>query len=153
MCKDREYKSPTTPGLHINFANYIVELVCLNMDNKLSPRFWSGSDYWKKKYAREISVGVKRLKQDLASLDFEENIVKAAVVKAIEKTRIKSLLVEKTRNKFVRRFYVEHKHILKQRSLPVKNVDHKIDEKSNSKFVDPPQKTSLRKIREIETNG
>ncbi len=49
------YASPTTPGLHIAFRDFIIELVCLNVNPKIGPRFWSdkniGDQNMEEKYA------------------------------------------------------------------------------------------------------
>jgi len=153
----KEYSSPTTPGLQISFHDLIVEMVCLNMEPKLGPRFWSGRNkqYWGPKYAREISRGITRMVDFFGDIDLDTQLHRVALIKSVELSGVKTLLNEKSLNKLQRRFYVEKKKMgamvaqNKGESKDTKIVDNKI----NSTFVDPPQRSRLGKIREIESGG
>ena len=89
----KDFQSPTTPGLMVTFENYLIELICLNMDNKLEPRFWRDEKYWKKKYGREVR-GVFNLKCKFESV--EDPILRLSIISIIKKMRIKSLCAHKT---------------------------------------------------------
>lgn len=152
MSLNKSYKSPSTPGLDIDFFNFIVELVCLNMNYKLCPNFWRDDKYWKGKYAREISRGTVNLKKLFTDFDLEDNMVKIAIIRTIKNRNIKSLLQQKTLDRILRCFKNEHRILVKQKQI-VNMPDKKIDMGENSQFVDIPQKTRLGRIREIESSG
>ena len=102
------HKSRTTPGLDMKFESFIVEAVCLNMDSKLKPYFWrvsSGDKYWKNKFQREISVGVKRLKQHIDP--FPVGNQESLLIRAIQHTDIKTLLGQKNVDRVCRRYIKE----------------------------------------------
>lgn len=152
--KKKDYKSPTTPGLQVNFYDFIVELVCLNMYPKLGPRFWSKSEYWKKKYSREISIGIKRLKETFEKWDFEDKIVKIVLVRSIKNTNIQSLLITKSREKLLRRFVREHKKLIDEYKNNKQKEYQKFNTEKNSRFVDPLTNVGVfGKIRKIEKHG
>ena len=102
------HKSRTTPGHDMKFECFIVETVCLNMDSKLKPYFWrvsSGNKYWKNKFQREISVGIKRLKQQIKP--FPTGNQESLLIQAIQHTDIKTLLGQKNVDKVCRRYIKE----------------------------------------------
>lgn len=86
------YPSPTTPGLTIDFKNLVVELVCLNMDAKLSARFWLDRKYWAPKYAREVRgfSMLIRLHDDI-----EDPVFQRATIDALKESRVQTLLNER----------------------------------------------------------
>lgn len=143
------YASPTTPGLYITFRDYIIELVCLNVDRKLGPRFWSEQGYWAPKYRREIR-GVSNLGK---LLNFTDTLVQTALVQIIKEYRIKALVAKKTVAKVTYLTCRKIKDITAQRAvLSNKLPIVAIDSKKNSTFVDVGEKSTLAKIREAE-NG
>ena len=92
----------------MKFESFIVETVCLNMDSKLKPYFWrvsSGNKYWKNKFQREISVGIKRLKQQIKP--FPVGNQEGLLIRAIQHTDIKTLLGQKNVDRVCRRYAKE----------------------------------------------
>lgn len=150
--KKHPYESPTTPGLYVTLSDFIVELICLNMNPKLGAKFWRDDKYWKTKYVREISRGIQKLKELLIEFDLEDNIVRISLIRTVKNSNIKSLLVEKTRNVLLKKFKREYYRLLKTYDAP-NNPSIVIDPKTNSTFIDPPKKTILGKLREIEEKG
>lgn len=151
----KEYESPTTPGLKIAFNHFIVELICLNMDTKLGPRFWSGRNkkYWGPKYAREISKGLGNLLSKMDDFDLDDPIVRIGLIRAVQLTRVQTLLNKKNINRVGKRFHVEYKKLRQSHAASSSKPKPTIDTAANAKFVDPPQQSILRKIREIESSG
>lgn len=144
-----QYASPTTPGLYVTFRDYIIELVCLNVDSKLGPRFWSEQGYWAPKYRREIR-GVSNLGK---LLDFTKMLTQTALVQIIKEYRIKALVAKKTVEKINKLTCRRIKDITAQRAvLSDKSPIVVIDSKKNSTFIDTGEKSTLAKIREAE-NG
>ena len=92
------YASPTTPGLHVAFRDYIIELVCLNVNPKIGPRFWSDPGYWAPKYKREIR-GMSNLGKEL---NLADTLTQTALVQIIKEYRIKALLAKKTKDSVIR---------------------------------------------------
>ena len=143
------YASPTTPGLYIAFRDFIIELVCLNLNPKIGPRFWSDKKYWGPKYGREIR-GMSNLGREL---DLGDTLVQVALIKAIKDNYIKSLSYKKTIAKVVRLTHNCHQKLINQReSLSKKKQPATIDSKKNATFVDTGRKNVLAKIRDAE-NG
>ncbi len=92
----------------MKFESFIVEAVCLNMDSKLKPYFWrvsNGNKYWKNKFQREISVGIKRLKQHI--IPFPTGNQERLLIQAIRYTDIKTLLDQKNVDRVCRRYIKE----------------------------------------------
>lgn len=146
--------SPTTPGLNITFNNLIVETICLNMEPKLGPKFWSQSPkYWGPKYVREISRGIQIFRKLFGNYDLDNPTIRIAIIRAITNTKSQSLLVKKTRLRIFERFLYENTKLLKDHETFKKQEDTPIDQNKNSRFVDLPQTTPLGKIREIEKYG
>lgn len=143
------YASPTTPGLYVTFRNRIIEMVCLNVNPKIGPRFWSDPKYWGPKYRREIR-GVSNLGKEL---DFTDVLTQTALIKIIAKYNIKALVAKKTVARVVKLTRQYRKELLGQReSLAKKEQPIAIDSKKNSTFVDTGEKSVLAKIRDVE-NG
>lgn len=102
------HKSRTTPGFDMKFESFIVETVCLNMDPKLKPYFWrvsNGNKYWKNKFQREISIGIKKLKQQIKP--FPVGNQEDLLIRAISLADIKTLLRQKNVDKVCRRYIKE----------------------------------------------
>ena len=143
------YASPTTPGLYVTFRNYIIELVCLNTNHKIGPRFWSEQGYWAPKYRREVR-GVFNLSN---VLDFTKPLTQTALVQIITEYRIKALIAKKTVDRVVRLTNKRITKLSEQREvLSKKHQQVDIDSKKNSTFIDTGKKNTLSKIREAE-NG
>ena len=143
------YASPTTPGLYIALRDYIIELVCLNTNSKIGPRFWSDQSYWAPKYRREVR-GVANLGKEL---DLTDTLTQTALIQIIREYRIKALVAKKTKDKVVRYTRRRIEQLTEQRkSLAAKQPQAPIDFKKNATFVDTGEKTTLAKIREAE-NG
>lgn len=142
------YASPTTPGLYVTLRDYIIELVCFNVNSKIGPRFWSDKGYWGPKYAREVR-GVSNLGKEL---DLTDTITQTALIQVIKEYRIKALVAKKTQAKVVRWTRQRITHLIEQRKrLAKKQPQTPIDTKKNSTFIDTGQKNTLAKIREIES--
>lgn len=143
------YASPTTPGLYITFRDFIIELVCLNVNSKIGPRFWSDKKYWGPKYGREIR-GLSNLGREL---DLGDTLVKVALIKVIKNNYIKALVSTKTVTRVVRLTNKCYRELIDQReSLSKKKQPVIIDSKKNATFVDTGKKNVLAKIRDAE-NG
>jgi len=143
------YASPTTPGLYVTFRDYIIELVCINTNNKVGPRFWSDNHYWGPKYKREIK-GMANISK---ALNLTDPIVKNALIQIIKEYNIKALVANKTIDRIIRLTNKRVLSLLEHRHLLAKNdVQTEVDEYKNSTFVDTGMKNKLAKIREIE-NG
>ncbi|MHC4453425.1 MAG: hypothetical protein ACYSWS_01855 [Planctomycetota bacterium] len=143
------YASPTTPGLYVTFRDYVIELVCLNVNPKIGPRFWSDKSYWGPKYGREIR-GVSNLGKEL---DLTDVLTQTALIYTIKEYRIKALVAKKTVARVVR--ITRHRIEILQtqrKTLSQKPQREEIDSKKNSTFVDTGQKNVLARIRDVE-NG
>lgn len=144
-----KYKSPTTSDLEIEFNHYIIELICLNMNPKLGPRFWSDSEPydWGSKYRREIR-GVHNLFQKLDNID--DPLLRNAIIEIIQQYKIKSLLAKKTVARVVKlvsaRFNT-HKRKIKENQPPPTTI------KENKQFTDTGKGSALGKLRELEKHG
>lgn len=146
------HNSKTTPGHDMKFETYIVEAICLNMDKKLKPYFWRmdiGGNYWKGKFQREISVGIKRLKSQIQPFAYgpQENLL----IKAICYTEVKTLLNQKNIEKIKRRYAKELKiHEEKRKQLSTDQtttIDHEEYMKRNA-----TQRSSSNKLLEEDEN-
>lgn len=143
------YLSPTTPGLYVTFRDYIIELVCMNVNPKIGPRFWSDTKYWGPKYRREIR-GVFNLGKEL---DLSDTVARRALVDIITKHNIKALVATKTIVKVVCLTSRRIEALSAQRlELAEKQQPTKIDSQKNATFVDTGAKNTLSKIRDKE-NG
>ena len=143
------YASPTTPGLYVTFRSYIIELICLNVNKKIGPRFWSDLKYWGPKFRREVK-GVDNVLKDLGTID---TFVQTALVYIIREHNIKSLMYKITVKRVVINVRRKKEDLKKQRiNLSKKSVQVVIDLKKNSIFVDGNEKSILAKVREAE-NG
>lgn len=143
------YASPTTPGLYITLRAYIIELMCLNINKKISPRFWSDKKYWGPKFRREVK-GVANVFEQLDGID---TLTETALIYVITSYNIKSLLYKTTVKKVIKDTYKRKAYLEQQRiHLRQKKKHVEIDVKKNSIFVDTGRKGILAKIREVE-NG
>lgn len=143
------YASPTTPGLYVALRDYLIELVCLNTNPKIGPRFWSDPKYWGPKYRREVR-GVANLGKEL---DLTDTLTQTAVIQVVKNYRIKALIAKKTLSRVVRLTRQRINVLTEQRkSLAQKPQPVEIDSKRNATFVDTGEKNTLTKIREAE-NG
>lgn len=141
------YASPTTPGLYITFRSYIIELICLNVNNKIGPRFWSDPKYWGPKFRREVK-GVDNVLKSIG----EEAIIQTAFVEIIKQHNIKSLLYKTTAQKVIKSVIIRKADLIQQRNKFKTQPPTQIDERKNSTFVDTGKKGILDKIRKVE-NG
>lgn len=141
------YASPTTPGLYVTFRDYIIELVCLNINPKIGHRFWSDQNYWAPKYKREIK-GMANLGKEL---DLSDILTQTALIQIIKEYRIKALVAKKTKDKVIRltrnRLATLKKH---RASLATKQPQAPIDVKKNATFINTGEKTRLAKVKEAE---
>lgn len=143
------YASPSTPGLYVTFRNYIIELVCLNINPKIGPRFWSDPKYWGSKYKREVR-GISNLGKEL---DLSDVLTQTALVQIIKEHSIKALVAKKTIIKIVRLTHHRVAQLKNKREILIaKESQPIIDEKKNATFVDTGEKSTLTKIKELE-NG
>lgn len=143
------YASPTTPGLYVTFRAYIIELICLNVNKKIGPRFWSDKKYWGPKFRREVK-GVDNVLQHLGTID---TLTQTAFVQIVCEHNIKSLAYKITVNKVVKNILGRKRGLERQRAkLREKPRQQEIDTQKNSTFVDTGEKGVLAKIREAE-NG
>lgn len=143
------YASLTTPGLYVTFRDFIIEMVCLNVNPKIGPRFWSDKKYWGPKYGREIR-GMSNLRKEL---DLENILVRSALIQVVKNNYIKALVAKKTITRVVRLTKKCYQELLDQReSLSKKEPPAIIDSKKNSTFVDTGKKNVLAKVRDAE-NG
>ncbi len=143
------YASPTTPGLYVTFRAYIIELICLNVDRSIGPRFWSDKKYWGPKFRREV----KGIDNVLKTLDSKDPLIQTALVQTIKQNNIKSLSYSTTVKKVVKYTIIRRGDLKRQRDiLQEKTPTKEIDAKKNSTFVDTGEKGVLGKIRE-EENG
>ena len=143
------YASPTTPGLYVTFRAYVIELICLNVNKKIGPRFWSDHKYWGPKFRREVK-GVDNVLKTLGS---EDSITQTAFVQIIKLHNIKSLSYKTTVRKVVRYIATRKTDLKEQRIKLQKKLPNKeVDVRKNSTFVDTGKDGVLARIREIE-NG
>ncbi len=143
------YASPTTPGLYVTFRAYIIELVCLNVNKSIGPRFWSDKKYWGPKFRREVK-GVDNV---LNQIECSDALTQTAFVQIIKKHNIKSLTYKTTVKRVVRDICKRIIHLKQQRvNFSAKEPEPEINAKKNSTFVDTGTKGVLAKIRKAE-NG
>ena len=149
------YLSPTTPGLYITFRAYIIELICLNIDKKIGPRFWSDKKYWGPKFRREVK-GVdnvlKQLFHFVSKVETIDALTQTAFVQIIGEHNIKSLTYKNTVKRAVNSIRQRKVDLEKQRvEFRAKSSQKEIDAKKNSTFIDTGEKGVLAKIRETES--
>lgn len=143
------FLSPTTPGLYVAIRDYIIELVCLNVNQKIGSRFWSDTKYWGPKYRREIR-GVSNLGKEL---DLTDTLTQTALTQIIKEYNIKALVAKKTIARVVRLTCRRLGDLKDQRTMLLqKQQPIEIDPKKNATFIDTGKKSTLAKIREID-NG
>lgn len=143
------YASPTTPGLYVTFRNYIIELVCINTNPKIGPRFWTDQTYWSPKYKREIR-GISNLGKEL---DLTDALMQTSLVQIIVQYKIKALVAKKTISRVVRLTWARNRLLIEQRTKSsMKDQPVYIDPSKNSTFIDTGKKGMLAKVREAE-NG
>lgn len=148
---EKPFGSPTTPGLAVTFKNYLIELVCLNCDKRISARFWKSNSYWSKKYVREIK-GVHNLS---LLIDFENLLNQKLIIQIIKDRLIKSLTAKKTLDRIV--FLMKKEEKKEEKKIDSFMSNHTpevaIDMEKNSRFIDVKKKDKFSSIREIEQNG
>lgn len=143
------YASPTTPGLYVTFRAYLIELICLNVNKKLGPRFWSDKKYWGLKFRREVK-GVDNVLKQLKAMN---TLTQTAFIQIVQEHNIKSLTHKATVKKVVRNILQREVDLDQQRTaLRTKLPRQEIDSKRNATFVDNGEQSTLAKIREVE-NG
>jgi len=148
----KSFVSPTTPGLLIYFRDYIIELVCLNVQPKLGPRFWKDKKYWGPKYRREIK-GVYNLNKEL---DFSDPIVRTSLTTIIKQNNIKALVSKKTMANVVEATKREQQKIINShvrianKQVPV-ITDLEQYNRRNAKIVDIGTKNKITKLMELES--
>jgi hypothetical protein len=153
---EKNFLSPTTPGLKIDYNNYIIELVCLNVNRKLGPKFWSSSQYWKQKYVREIK-GIHNLGNLLKDeFDLSIPVNQVLLSEIIKNNSIKCLLAKKTLERIKK--LMKKTFDLKQNQYSnYKVVEEVQDAKGymdkNSRFVQTGPLNKLQKLKRLENNG
>jgi hypothetical protein len=153
---NKPFTSPTTPGLSVSFADYVVELVCLNMEKNLPQRFWRDNKYWGKKYGRE-RMGFSKFAKLYDNLD--DPTMQRAIINAVKILGNKSLLVEKTLqalDRIARKQY--DKLIAEKTSLAMCCTETKCDTdymQANIAItnIDTNHRSRLNRILEIEQSG
>jgi hypothetical protein len=147
---EKSFDSPTTPGLPIDFRNYVVELVCLNMDKKLGPRFWKSNNYWAKKYPREIK-GISNLSK---LTDFNNPLIQKLLIGIIKDGWIKSLSAKKTLNTIIKKLDILYKKEIEKRKISDEKIVVSIfSPEENARYVDTGTKNKLSILKDIEENG
>lgn len=146
MNKIIKYPSPTTPGLKVTFNNYVIELICLNTDKKLCPRFWKfANKYWQAKYRREIK-GVHNLLKSFESL--EDPLLQRTIIYIVRKLDIRSMLAAKTVNRVTKAVKISYTQALSNRKQMASDTKpHK--SVNSAEFVDVGNETRLAKIKAI----
>lgn len=145
---EKKYDSPTTPGLKIDLRNYLIELVCLNVDKRLGPRFWQDSKYWGPKYRREIK-GVFNL---FSLIDIQDPIVQTATIHIVTKHNIKALVAKKTLERVVKLINKKIQQIKEERQQIAEKARIAIfNPRDNCHFIDCGDTNKLAKIKRIES--
>lgn len=145
--KKHPYASPTTPGLFVTFRAYLIELICLNVNPKIGPRFWSDQKYWGPKFRREVK-GVDNIAKQL---NIEDILTQTALIEVIKNRNIKALVRTKTVELVVKYTEQQRDQLVQQRKeLSRKQQSVAIDMRKNSTFVDTGEKNILSKIKEAE---
>jgi len=155
---EKTFDSPTTPGLRIDFKNYLIELVCLNCDKKLPSRFWKSNVYWTNKYKREIK-GVHNLwnmlDANVCLLNFDNPLAQTVLISIIKTTCIKSLSAKKTLNKIVNRLKTEYEIERRKRldQAAKIEIEKTFSDKDNARYSGDGSRNKLAILRNIESNG
>jgi len=161
---EKSFDSPTTPGLKIDFKNYLIELVCINCDKRIGPRFWKNNIYWSSKYKREIRGVYNLIKSFDAPIteDTKVNVVENSpfaqkiLIQVIKNLNIKSLSAKKTVQKIIANhkkiFAKEYDHRLSVANEKTINSEI-VNGKENARYVDTGNKNKLSILKDIEENG
>lgn len=146
----KSFDSPTTPGLKIDFKNYLIELVCINCDKKLTLRFWKSNVYWAKKYPREIK-GVSNLSK---LLNFEDVLIQKLLIGIIKDSWIKSLSAKKTLNTIVKKLNIIYETEKQKRLIQESKVEiNQFSDKENARYSGDGSKSKISILRDLEDNG
>lgn len=158
---NKDFDSPTTPGLKIDFPNYLIELVCLNCDKKLNSRFWKSNTYWSNKYKREIKGVHNLIKCFDAPIDENTKVntlenspfAQKILIAVVKRLNVKSLSAKKTIQKVVS----NHKKTFEQeygRRLLATNEEvinrERINDHNNARYSEDGSRNKLSTIRELE---
>jgi hypothetical protein len=139
------YTSPTTPGLAVDFKQYITELLCQNTSRaSLKPRFWKKHP-WGKKYGMEI-MSVNRLIEQM-EIDIEDPLWQKAILQAIEARRTRSLMSKRAKELFAKDARRRYKAIVE---APSGHSTTQIDQEKNARFVESGRQTKVGALRRIE---
>lgn len=161
---EKSFDSPTTPGLKIDFKNYLIELVCINCDKRISSRFWKSNEYWSSKYKREIKGVHNLIKSFDAPIteDTKVNVVENSpfaqkiLIQVIKNLNIKSLSAKKTIEKIIKDykkiFEKEYNHRLSTANEKTINSEI-VNGKENARYIDSGNKNKLSILKDIEENG
>jgi len=147
--------SPTTPGMMVTPRNYCIELICLNVNRSLPPKFWLDNKYWGPKFKREVG-GISRLGKKLANTDLDlgtpfNMTILASVIQAY---CVKSLTANRTMDKVITWMKKKSASIQSQRSVIVSQAAPvSFDITENMRIVDVGESTPLSKIKKITQNG
>jgi hypothetical protein len=156
MSEEATYPSPTTPGMAVPFRSYVVELVCLNMNRCLGPRFWADHGYWAKKYARECRGYAKFAKLHAEKLS--EPLYQKAVIAAVHWVQPGTLLTESNLTRLDKQIAVQYESLVQQHvalasSMGPAVVDHEQYMQRNTKLVNVGEESRFGKIARIEGSG
>jgi hypothetical protein len=144
--EEKNFTSPTTPGLMISFRAYLIETICLNQDKKLTPKFWNDEKYWGPKFRRECK-GVANL-YILLNLDKEDKRLQNIIIQQCKLLNIKSLSSKKVLEKLSKR-------VISKYNEPAMINDVLIEEhctENNSFFINK-NKAGIGKLRRLEKYG
>jgi hypothetical protein len=147
---EKSFDSPTTPGLRIDFRNYIIELISLNCNNKLGPRFWKSNAYWAKKYPREIK-GVSNLGK---LIDFNDTLVQKLLIGIIKNSWIKSLSAKRTLSTIVKKLNILYEKEIEKRKISDEKIVMSIfSPEENARYTETGSRNKISLIKELENNG
>lgn len=149
----KPYESPTTPGLMVTFRNYLVELVCLNVQRNLGPRFWKDKRRWQPKYTKE-SVALARL---LRNLDEYDPIVQRAMISVVDQCRQQTFMV-KNRGRLIRQIETKRQLIVQQRTALARGAGETVKDvgeylRRNKPMVSAVRPNRLNQIEGAEDDG
>lgn len=161
---EKSFDSPTTPGLKIDFKNYLIELVCINCDKRISSRFWKSNEYWSSKYKREIKGVHNLIKSFDAPIaeDMKVNVVENSpfaqkiLIQVIKSLNIKSLSAKKTIQKIMTNYKKAYlKEYNNRLSITKENTINSeiVNGKENARYIDGGKKNKLSILKDIEKNG
>jgi len=161
---EKLFDSPTTPGLKIDFKNYLIELVCLNCDKRIGPRFWRNNNYWSSKYKREIKGTYNLINNFNAPIteDMKVNVIEnnpfaqKILIQVIKNLNIKSLSAKKTIQKIMTNYKKAYlKEYNNRLSITKENtINSEIaNGKENARYIDTGKKNKLSILKDIEKNG